>query len=130
MDIVSDEARCNLGAIDRFHDAHQRRYGYSSLHRPTEMVNLRVKAIGSVDKPDLVQWPGKDEDPKIAMAGQREVFFKGKLYKADLYDRKKLGHGNRIRGPTVVFQMDTTIPIPPGWVGAVDSFHNILLTHV
>ena len=47
-----------------------------------------------------------------------------------LYDRDKLGTGNQIAGPAIVLQKDTTIVMPPGWAGLVDSHGNLLLEMV
>ena len=36
--------------------------------------------------------------------------------------------GNRIAGPALVVQLDTTTVVPPGWQGEVDAYGNLLLT--
>jgi N-methylhydantoinase A len=44
-----------------------------------------------------------------------------------LYDRAKLHAGNRIQGPALLLQLDTTIVVPPGWGGSVDPYGNLVL---
>ena len=44
-----------------------------------------------------------------------------------LYERDKLTCGNQVQGPALVVQMDSTIVVPPGWGGPVDSFGNLML---
>ena len=44
-----------------------------------------------------------------------------------LYDRDRLQTGNRIAGPALLLQLDTTIVVPPGWAGQVDPYGNLLL---
>ena len=44
-----------------------------------------------------------------------------------LYDRDRLEAGNRLAGPALLLQLDTTIVVPPGWDGEVDPYGNLLL---
>jgi len=46
---------------------------------------------------------------------------------ADLYNREALRPGNRLRGPAILFQLDATSVVPPGWQGQVDAAGNVLL---
>ena len=49
------------------------------------------------------------------------------MRKGKIYDRAKLKAGNRIPGPAVVMEMDSTTVILPGHTGVVDRFGNILI---
>ena len=44
---------------------------------------------------------------------------------ARLYDRTLLRYGNRIAGPALLVQDDSTILLPPSWEGEVDAWGNI-----
>jgi hypothetical protein len=44
-----------------------------------------------------------------------------------VYDRAKLGAGNRIPGPAIVMEMDSTSVILPKHHGKVDVYGNILI---
>jgi N-methylhydantoinase A len=44
-----------------------------------------------------------------------------------LYDRYRLRAGNRLPGPAIVEQVDSTTMIEPGFVATVDAFGNLLL---
>jgi N-methylhydantoinase A len=61
------------------------------------------------------------------MASVGVVFREGEL-DTPLYQRDLLVTGNRISGPALVVQLDTTTVVPPGWRGEVDPYGNILLT--
>ncbi len=43
------------------------------------------------------------------------------------YDREALKAGNRLDGPAIVNQYDTTTVIPPGVGGVVDRYGNIVI---
>jgi hypothetical protein len=46
---------------------------------------------------------------------------------ATVYDRAKLKAGNRIAGPAIVMEMDSTTVILPKHHGNVDAYGNILI---
>jgi N-methylhydantoinase A len=45
-----------------------------------------------------------------------------------LYERAKLGAGDRLEGPAIVSQLDATTLVLPGWSGEVHSSGAILLS--
>ena len=52
----------------------------------------------------------------------------GKNQKANIYDRSKLKHGNVVKGPAIIKEMDSTTLILSKHEGKVDKFGNILIT--
>ncbi len=56
-----------------------------------------------------------------------KVFFNGEWMETPIYERGKLRPGNKVAGPAVVAQDDTTSVIEPGYSGAVDRYGNILI---
>src|SRR5690606_907924 len=112
-----------------FHAAHEQRYGYRLPEgEMMEVVTLRVTAVAPVDPPQIPQDPPGDADASAAIVGHKPVWFKQQPQPTALYDRARLRPGHQFDGPAVVFQYDTTIVIPPGWMTAVDTFHNLVLT--
>lgn len=108
-----------------FHSTHELRYGHSMRERVIEVVNLRVQAIGLVEHPpmrveDMLDNPALDE----AYLGEKTTTSGDTLA---LYDREFLLSGARFSGGALVFQMDSTTYIPPGWHGFVDSYRNLIL---
>jgi N-methylhydantoinase A len=51
----------------------------------------------------------------------------GKNMEANLYRRDQLKAGNKIDGPAIVLEMDSTTVILSGHAGNVDKFGNILI---
>ncbi len=113
----------------RFHEMHQRSYGYANPTRETESVTLRLRARGEVEKPPL---PGVDEgsaDPASACVGARRIFLEDHWVEAPVFAREALRAGNRIGGPALVVEMSATTLIPSGWEASVDAQGNLLLTN-
>ena len=66
-------------------------------------------------------------DPAAAKIDSTNVYVDGSDQSADVYDRAKLKAGNRISGPAIVTEMDSTTLILPDHVGEVDNFGNIII---
>ncbi len=110
-----------------FHDRHNHRYGYSDLARTTELVNVRLKAIGRTDKPHLARHPLGGEDASAAEIGECEMVFDGERSTATLIDRSLLEPGNSLAGPALVVEYSTTTVVPPDFRCRMDEWQNLLL---
>lgn len=101
-----------------FHAAHQRTYGHDMPERAIEVVNLRLQAVGRVEKPVLEPQP-ETEHPAPQLAAKKE--------RLTQYDRQSLTPGAYFAGPALVFQFDSTVYVAPGWQARVDGFLNLIL---
>ena len=120
-------ANGGLGDIaDRFGAAHERLYGFR-LEQPVELVNLRSVGTGAVAKVPSPKFERGEADTSAAVVEQHRVFFDGNFLTANIYDRSLLTAGNRVTGPAVIMQKDTTTVVHPGHVGEVDEYLNILI---
>jgi N-methylhydantoinase A len=106
-----------------FHEAHQRRFGHADESRPVEAVTLRMRAV-LPGAPLHFALP--ERTPGRARIGTIDVVF-DRPRRTALLERDRLQPDDRIRGPAIVTQMDTTTVIPPGWSGVVDGHGNLVL---
>ena len=113
---------------DSFYRAHLQRFGYADRAEPVEIVNLRLKLDLTVDKPDLRLDSAEGSGLSQAEIERVAVVFREGEMDIPLYDRDLLSVGDRITGPALVVQLDTTTVVPPGWQGDVDAYGNLLLT--
>ena len=116
-----------LEVVSRFHVEHKKTYGHCSLEQPTELVNFRVTAIGSIPKPRPREFPSKGLKLEHAQKGTRRVFFQemGAFTETPIYDRYQLASGHHFQGPAVVEELDSTSLIHPGFKVDVDGFGNL-----
>jgi N-methylhydantoinase A len=115
--------------IAAFHSAHDLRYGHRHDDEPVEIVSARLKAVGRGHPPELHPLPDAGPDPSVAHIGQGQAWFSpDEPVLVDYYHRDKLGAGNRVVGPAIIFQLDTTTVLPPGWRAQVDAWGNLLLS--
>jgi N-methylhydantoinase A len=112
---------------NRFYLAHRQRFGYADRREPVEVVSLRLKLELAAAKPALNPEPAGPPDASPALLEQVPVVFSAETVASNLYDRDKLTSGNRVQGPALLLQLDTTIVVPPGWGGAVDPYGNLVL---
>ncbi len=66
-------------------------------------------------------------DPGEAAIQRTKVFVGDGWREATIYARAKLQAGNRIPGPAIVVEMDSTTLILPDCAGVVDDYGNILI---
>jgi N-methylhydantoinase A len=117
------------GLASAFAATHERLYGFVAEDEPMQLVTFRAEAIGIVRKADLRPSADEGPDPRAARFGHRGVWLREErdFVSCPLYDRDRLGAGNRIEGPAVVEQMDATTLIVPGAVATVDPYQNLLM---
>jgi N-methylhydantoinase A len=108
---------------DRFHAAHEQRYGYRMDDEAVELVNLRLIATVPVDKPELVESPPEGD----AESGRREANFGGHSYEVPVLDRERIGEGSEVEGPAIVEFKESTCVVRPGWRGVVDNVGTLVL---
>ncbi|HEX6678099.1 MAG TPA: hydantoinase/oxoprolinase family protein [Actinomycetes bacterium] len=120
------------GLADRFHQAHQRRYGYRMQEEPVELVSLRVVATTPVAKPTLHAAGATGAPRGLARRSQparRRLasFGEDGWEEVEAVDRGSLETGAKVRGPAVVESSDSTCVVRPGWDGVVDAVGTLVL---
>ena len=111
----------------QFFTAHDQQYGFHSEADDVEIVNVRVTAIGSLAKP-----PAPHTKRRTSGAPQprerRPVYFDDpRPLEALVYLREELLASDKILGPAIIEQLDTTTVLFPGEVATVDDSLNIVI---
>jgi N-methylhydantoinase A len=108
----------------RFHAEHHRLYGYSLAEEktPLELINLRARAIGATDKPKPRAEDGDGPDPSHARKNERPVWVaeESAFRSVPVFDGHALRSGNRVGGPAVVEQRNTTLFVDAAFDLTVD----------
>jgi N-methylhydantoinase A len=113
--------------VQKFHEAHFFTYGYSDQRALTEIVNVRLAAIGRLPRADFTRLGRGENDARRAEKGTREIYIVGEFQKVRVYERSKLGADSLIQGPAVVEQVDSTTLVLPDQRAATDEFGNLML---
>ncbi|MDA5194154.1 hydantoinase/oxoprolinase family protein [Govanella unica] len=112
------------GAIERFHEAHEKRFTYR-LDNNVQVVNFHLVAKVEVPKPELVKKTATGADIKTAVRETRRVDFdEHGTHDATIYDGLKLEPGMEFFGPAVIQEPSVTLVISPGHRVTVDDYGN------
>jgi N-methylhydantoinase A/oxoprolinase/acetone carboxylase beta subunit len=114
-----------------FHDIHEREYSRRFEDADIEIPNVRVRGIGLMPELRMPDIEHGGESPEAALRHEGEAWFRvsGRLEQVATryYDRAQLKAGNRLAGPAIVTQYDSTTVIPPGIAAHIDRFGNIVI---
>lgn len=116
-----------LDAIGAPFDEMHRQLFTFALELEKEVVNLRAVVQGKPTNVRAAQLEEGGADPSGAVIHEHKMFVEDAEQDAKIYDRAKLKTGNKIAGPAVVMEMDSTTVILPGHTGEVDNYGNILI---
>ena len=112
-----------------FDTEHKRMFTFN-MDSEHEVVNLRAVALGKeLDLPAMKIKKGTS-DAKGAKMRDTKVYIDGKMKKAGIYDRDKLKAGNKILGPAIIIEMDSTALVHSGCEAKVDPYGNIIINPV
>lgn len=109
-----------------FHRAHRERYGYADRSRPTEIVNLRVRAIGVTDKPRITRLPS-NRSRKVTPVHTANVYLSERAVRVPVYARENLSAGAKFRSPAIITEYSSTTLVPANRTIYVDSWMNLLI---
>lgn len=115
-------------AIEDFHAAHKKAYGYRNDEAPVKFVSYRVAATGLIEKPELACHDVNKNAPTPKSFANRQVLFQGEddYIDCDIYHRDDFVPGTMLHGPAIIEQMDTTTVLPPHWTLTVDGYGNMI----
>ncbi|MDE2726850.1 MAG: hydantoinase/oxoprolinase family protein, partial [Gemmatimonadota bacterium] len=121
------------GAVDlallesAFHLEHERQYGFARRDQRVQLVNVWVSAELPISD-DRRKPAGRGASERVAPFVTRPVYFAGDWMDTPVYGRIGLLPGQRIDGPAIVEQLDSTTLIGPGQAACVDEWEQISIT--
>ncbi|MFP6778040.1 MAG: hydantoinase/oxoprolinase family protein [Alphaproteobacteria bacterium] len=110
----------------KFDDMHTQLFTFA-LDAEHEIVTLRAIVQGAETFVAAGTLPEGGEDPSEAVVATAQVYMDSREQVAKIYDRSKLKSGNRIVGPAIVTEMDSTTLILSDHAGDVDQFGTIII---
>jgi N-methylhydantoinase A/oxoprolinase/acetone carboxylase beta subunit len=121
--------------IDRlradFHAIHEREYSRRFENADIELPNVRVRGVGLMPPLVTAEVERGDESADAALRHEGPAWFRvdGALVTLTTryYDRAALEAGNKLEGPAIVYQYDSTTVVPPGLEASVDRYGNIVI---
>jgi N-methylhydantoinase A len=87
-------------------------------------VNLRVSGIGPITRPRIARRPYQADEP--SPLATRDVFYE-RWGRTVIYRRGDLGAGAVVRGPAVIEEYGSTLPVHPGFTATMDDYGNLVV---
>ena len=115
-----------VSIVRSFHPEHNRLFGYSLEEEktPIELINLRLLSVGRTVKPRFKQEKYDKKDPEKALKMKRKVYLPLLEQYVDIpvYDGHKLRYGNKVEGPALIEQVNTTTFVTPEYNVLCDRY--------
>lgn len=93
-----------------------------------QFVNYRLRVSAIVEKPEPRRQPEGDGATDHARKDIRPVHFDGHVLPTPIYDRAGLRPGDRIAGPAIIEEPDSSTVCPPGYAATVDAWLSLIVT--
>ena len=113
--------------VDQFHQLHDRLYTFSVPDEPVELVNVRLRAVGTVDKPPLPPADGTGKTP--TSIGERLILMPDGEGAEPLpvYRRDQLAPGDVLAGPALIEEPSSTTLVLADMDVTVDPYENMII---
>jgi len=125
--LLDDLKKLGLKAISDQFDAEHKRLFTFALTLEHELVTLRAAVQGRGIRLTRAAIAKGTASAKAAIVGKQASNMDGKRVNALIYERAKFKAGNKIPGPAIIMEMDSTTVVLPGHHGIVDALGNVLI---
>ncbi len=116
-----------LDTLRRAFDAEHERLFSFLLSNEHELVNARASASGPRPAVAPSALSEGDGDPGQAERAETEIWVDGGIQTAKVYDRTRLHAGDRVTGPAIVTEMDSTTLVLPDHTATVHPSGSLLI---
>jgi N-methylhydantoinase A len=98
--------------LEQFGTLHRQHYGHA-MDDLTEIVTVRLRAVGLLPRPEIPKIPEGSGDATEAQRGNRPIYIADTGSRVDygVYDREQLRAGDTISGPAIVEERSSTTVI-------------------
>ncbi len=112
-----------------FHKIHAKTYGLSFPGESIQIVNVRLRAIKLLPQHEMPVYDSPGSSTQRDTQFTRSVWIKNKKWDCPFYERSSLRRGERVEGPAVILENESTILVTPGWHLRVDKSGNLHIQH-
>ncbi|MDA4128840.1 MAG: hydantoinase/oxoprolinase family protein [Thaumarchaeota archaeon] len=129
LELVVKEGSTIRDIRRNFDELHLKRYGHMMKY-DVELVNLRAKGVGELEKPMLPILPKRERGGKAASASKTRAYCLTTNRMTDFlnYSRMDLLQGDTVQGPAIIDEGVTRTIIHTGQALRVDEFGNLVIS--
>lgn len=114
----------------RFAKLYSERYGPEAGYREAgiEMVSVTLRGVVPFDRPHVRSHELGDQTARLAYVESRPAYLGTAMTESACYDFARLGPGNLVPGPAIVWSPITTVVVHPGQELRCDEYMNMVVT--
>jgi len=113
-----------------FEAAYRERYGFTMPGKRLIVEAISAEAIGRTESVEDPEQPVDAHAPAPEPVDRVQMHGAGERHDTPLYDRETLRPGQRIRGPAIIKEPNSTTVLEPGWAAEVTARGHLVLERV
>lgn len=110
-----------------FDQKHRDLYGYDLPDIPLELICLRAKVKGIIEKPRFKDTLVVNTPVSSTIKGHRKIFYNDDFITVPIHDGRLMGHGHQLVGPAIIEEPTTTILVTTGYQMICDKYGSYLV---
>jgi len=125
---ISIDSSLNLNKINLdFHNTYKKTFGHSTPDAPVEIINLRLVAIGLVDRVIDYSKINNQKITKRVSIKKREVIFNNVKHLTNIINRNSIKLKDRLNGPLIIEEESATTVVSPKYFVNKDLMGNLII---
>tara|TARA_Y100000590_G_scaffold147108_2_gene168934 strand:+ start:2442 stop:4469 length:2028 start_codon:yes stop_codon:yes gene_type:complete len=125
---ISIDSLLNLNKINSdFHNTYKKTFGHSTPDAPVEIINLRLVAIGLVDRVIDYSKINNQKTTKRVNIKKREVIFNNVKHLTNIINRNSIKLKDRLNGPLIIEEESATTVVSPKYFVNKDLMGNLII---
>ena len=111
-----------------FQKQHQLEYGWNDEERSIQIVDIWINLV--IPQPEVIlpKIPiGNNNPPKAAFIKETSIYDNSQWSNAVILKKEELCAGNKVIGPAIILQNDSTTYIPNSFVGSITKYGFIII---
>jgi 5-oxoprolinase (ATP-hydrolysing) len=116
--------------VSQFEEIYKQRFSFLMPGRSLIAASIAVEAIGSTgaDATEVVSLTPRNAPLEIV--GTVAMYSSGRKYQTSVYRRDDMRPGDRVAGPAIVAERNSTTVVEPGWIAEITGLNHMLMTRV
>jgi N-methylhydantoinase A len=111
---------------EKFHAAHEERYGYAQRGNIIEIVSARLRSMGLVEKLPQKR-AGSSRKVLLSPSRVEKAYLGGREVRLGVYRREDLSPGMQLKSPCVITEYSATTLVPDLASASVDAYGNVII---
>ncbi len=113
-----------------FENQHRQHFGFVVTDRPLIVEAVSVEAIADTGVADDPIMPRDNSVEQFAPMANVQMYSHGAYRETPLFDRDKLQADDRINGPAILIDRNSTTIVEPGWQAVINDRGHLILERV